>query len=77
MKGMECLIKYLTQVQCVLYVACVSGVPQMRYVEQQTLQGERDNPVATPEVIKKRELRLQLIDTTLLKCYIKVRVKQM
>ena len=40
----------------------------MRYIEQQKLQ-QKDQPI---EDIRKLEARLQLIDTTLLKCYIKV-----
>ena len=40
----------------------------MRYIEQQKLQ-QKDQ---STEDIKKLEARLQLIDTTLLKCYIKV-----
>lgn len=42
---------------------------QMRYLEQQNLQ---QNSQLEPEELKKLEARLQLIDTTLLKCYIKV-----
>ena len=72
--GTEHLITYLTQVNPhICYLTLVTLLPsaQMRYKWLQGHQRGEGNELSAEET-KKNDAKLQLIDTTLLKCYIKV-----
>ena len=78
-KGTEYLIKYLTQVRETLHCNLLSLLMQLRYTEQQNLQqlmARMDTKEEIPQHFadekRKSISTLQLVDTTLLKCYIKV-----
>ena len=63
----------LTDLLCCVCV-CMCGLCfQMRYTDQQKLQQHQKNEIHLfPDQVTKMKARLRLIDTTLLKCYLKV-----
>ena len=59
----------------IVLISFLKSYLQMRYTEQQKMQhSQQTGYLMSPEEMKTSNARLQLLDTTLLKCYVKVHV---